>query len=239
VKELDQATQFDRADSAWTVAMGVRTALVNYLVASRNLELLQAQEKFRTDQVVILGQILAAGEMTRFDVDLARTDLSKTTVSNRAAEVQVADTQSALATAIGIPTAVLDGIEFWWPSFDTPPSPESMPVDQVRKEAVVNRLDIRRALAQYEAAESDLRLAIAKQFPNFNIGSGYTCEERDSFFTVGLSTSLPLFDRNQGPIQEAEARRAQAAATFLQTEAQVIENSERARRVRGGTQGSR
>lgn len=228
-KDLDQAAQFDLADSAWTVTMDVRAALVNYLVASRNLELLQAQEKLRTDQVAILSQILAAGERTKFDVDLARTDLSKTTVAIGAAEVQVADTKSSLAAAIGIPVATLDGIEFSWPAFDMPPSPESIPVDQVRKEAVINRLDIRRALAQYDAAESDLRLEIAKQFPNFNIGPGYTYEERNSFFTVGFSTSLPIFDRNQGPIKEAEARREQAAAAFLQTQAQVIENSERAR----------
>lgn len=101
-------------------------------------------------------------------------------------------------------------------------------MDQVQKEAIVNRLDIRRSLAQYEAAESDLRSEIAKQFPNFNIGPGYTYEERNSFFTVGFSTSLPLFNRNQGPIKEAEARREQAAATFVQTQAQVIESSERA-----------
>ena len=227
-KDLDQAAQFDLANSAWTVAMGVRTALVNYLLASRNVEFLQAQEKLRTDQVAILRQILAAGEMTKYDVDLARTDLSKTTVAISAAGAQVADTKSALAAALGIPTAALDGIELSWPGFDTPPPPGSIPVDQIRKEAVVNRLDIRRALAQYEAAESDLRLEIAKRFPNFNIGPGYTYEERNSFFTVGFSTSLPIFDRNQGPIKEAEGRREQAAAAFLQTQAQVIENSERA-----------
>jgi outer membrane protein TolC len=169
--------------------------------------------------------------MTRFDVDLARTDLSKTTVATRAAEVQLADTKSALASSIGVPAAALDGIEVSWPGFDTPPSPESIPVDQVRREAVVNRLDIRRALAQYQAAESDLRSEIAKQFPNFNIGPGYTYEERKSFFTVGFSTLLPIFDRNQGPIKEAEARREQAGAAFLQAQAQVIESSERARAV--------
>lgn len=230
-KDLDQAAQFDLADSAWTVATGVRTAFVNYLVASRNIELLQAQEELRTDQVAILRQILTAGEMTKFDVDLARTDLLKTTVATRAAAVQIADTKSVLAASIGIPTAALDGIDFSWPGFDTPPSPDSIPVDQVQKEAVINRLDIRRSLAQYEAAELDLRSEIAKQFPNFNIGPGYTYEERNSLFTVGFSTSLPLFNRNQGPIKEAEARREQAASAFVQTQAQVIENSERARAV--------
>jgi outer membrane protein, heavy metal efflux system len=67
-----------------------------------------------------------------------------------------------------------------------------------------------------------------KQYPNFNIGPGYTYEERNSFFTVGFSTSLPVFNRNQGPIAEAEGRRKEAAAAFLQTQAQVIEKSERA-----------
>ena len=225
---LSRAAQFDLADSAWSVAMGVRVALLNYLVASRNVELLQPQEKARADQVSILEQILAVGEMTRFDVDLARIDLSKATVATRAAEVQLADAKSALAIAIGIPGAALDGVEVFWPDLETLPSPESIPADQLRQEAVVNRLDIRRSLAQYEAAQADLRSEIAKQFPNFNIGPGYTFEERHSFFTVGFSTSLPVFNRNQGPIKEAEGRREQAAAEFSQTQAQIIERSEHA-----------
>src|SRR2546425_644156 len=40
--------------------------------------------------------------------------------------------------------------------------------------------------------------------------------------------SLSVFNRNQGPIAEAEGRRKEAAAAFLQTQAQVIARSERA-----------
>lgn len=227
-KNLDEAAQLDLADSAWTVAMDVRVALLNYLVASRNLELLQPQEKARTDQVAILQQISSAGEITSFDVNLSQIDLSKTTVAIRTAETQVADAKAVLAAAVGIPTTALNGVAFSWPALDTPPAPESIPVDQVRREAVLNRLDIRRSLAEYEAAEADLRSEIAKQYPNFNIGPEYTYEERNSFFTVGFSTTLPIFNRNRGPIAEAEGRREQAGAAFLQTQAQAIEKSERA-----------
>jgi outer membrane protein TolC len=227
-KDLHQAAQFDLADAAWTVAMGVRVALLNYLVASRNLGLLQSEQKARADQVAILEQILRAGENTRFDVDLARIELSKTTAAIRTAEVQVADAKSALAAAIGVPTAAIDGAEFSWPEMDTLPSADSLSVDRIRRDAVLNRLNIRRALAQYAASEADLHSEIAKQYPNFNFGPGYTYEERNSFFTLGFSTSLPIFNRNEGPIAEAEGRREQAAAAFLQTQAQVIENSERA-----------
>src|SRR6267378_1180106 len=44
-RSLDQAAQFDLADSAWTVRGGVRSALLNYLLASRSLELFRSEEK--------------------------------------------------------------------------------------------------------------------------------------------------------------------------------------------------
>jgi len=58
--------------------------------------------------------------------------------------------------------------------------------------------------------------------------AGYTYEETHSFFTVGFSTTVPLFNRNQGPIGEAEAHRKEAAAAFLERQAQVIARGERA-----------
>jgi cobalt-zinc-cadmium efflux system outer membrane protein len=227
-RNLDQAAQFDLADSAWTVVMGVRMALLNYFVASRNLELLRSEENVREDQVAILEHVLSAGEITRVDVDLARMEVSKTQVSTRAAEGQAAEAKAALAAAIGIPVAGLDGAEFSLSDMDTPPAAESLSADQVQRDAVLNRLGIRRSLAQYAAAEAAVHSEIAKQYPNFNIGPGYTYEERNSFFTVGFSTSLPIFNRNQGPIAEAEGRRKEAAAAFVQMQAQVIARSERA-----------
>ena len=93
---------------------------------------------------------------------------------------------------------------------------------------MLNRLDVRDSLARYAAAEAALRLEIAKQYPDVDLGPGYTYEEGHSYFTVGLSAAIPLFDRNQGPIAEAEARRRQAAAQFVETQSQAISRSERA-----------
>jgi cobalt-zinc-cadmium efflux system outer membrane protein len=230
-RNLDQASRLDLADSAWAVLSGVRLALLNYLLASRSLELFRSEEQVRTDQVHILEQIWSAGEIPRLDVDLARIELSKAEVAIRTAEGQVADAKAALAAVIGIPVAGLQGAEFSWVDMDTPPSPDSLSAVEIQRDAVLNRLDVRRSLAQYTAAESGLQLEIAKQYPDVNIGPGYTYEEKHSFFTVGFSSSIPLFNRNQGPIAEAKARREEAAAAFLQTQAQVIAKSERALEV--------
>jgi outer membrane protein TolC len=228
-RDLDQAARLDLADSAWTVLIGVRVALMNYLLASRSLDLLHSEEQARADQIKILEQILSAGEMNRVDVDLARIELSKIVVTARAVEGQAAEAKASLAAAIGIPLAGLQDAEFSWPDLESPPTADSLSGEQIQRDAVLNRLDVRRALAQYAAAEADLQLEIAKQYPDINIGPGYTYEETHSFFTVGLSSSIPIFNRNQGLIAEAAARREEASAAFLQTQAQVISKSERAR----------
>src|SRR5579859_1496480 len=227
-RSLDQAARLDLADTAWKVRNGVRLALLNYLLAARSLELLHSEEQVRGDQVKILEQRFSVGEIPRPEVDLARIELSKTHLAVHTAEGQLAEAKTALASAIGIPVAGLQGFDFSWSDLDSPPSAESLTPGQIQRDAVLNRLDVRRSLAQYAAAEADLQLEISKQYPDFQIGPGYTYEELKNLFTIGLATTLPLFDRNQGPIAEAEARRKEAAPVFLEKQAQVIAESERA-----------
>lgn len=227
-RSLDQAARLDLADSAWKVRSSVRSSLLSYLLADHNLELLRSEEEVRREQVNLLEQRFSVGEIPRPEVDLARIELSKTHLEVSAAEGQVNEGRTALAAAIGIPPAGLQIFEFSWTGLDSPPSTESLSSGQIQRDAVLNRLDVRRTLAQYAAAEADLQLEISRQYPDIQIGPGYTYEEKNNFFTVGLSTTLPLLNRNQGPIAEAEARRKEAAAVFLQTQMQVIAESERA-----------
>ncbi len=225
---LDQAARFDLADSAWTVRSAVRAALLNYIIASQTLDLFHSEAKVRGDQVNILEQIFSSGEIPRRDLDLARIELSKTQLVISTTAGQIDEAKAILAAAVGIPVAALREARFSWPGIDTPPTAESLSPEEVQQNAVLNRLDVRRSLAQYAAAEAGLQLEIAKQYPDINIGPGYTYEETHSFFTVGFSTTVPLFNRNQGPIAEAEAHRKEAAAAFLERQAQVIAKGERA-----------
>ena len=227
-RSLDEAARFDLADSAWKVRSSVRIALLNYLLAARSLDSLRSEETIRGEQVNILQQRFLIGEIPRPEVDLARIELSKADLAINTVEGQLAEAKAALAASIGIPVAGLRGFEFSWADLDSPPGAESLSPEEIQRDAVLNRLDVRRSLAQYAAAEADLQLEISKQYPDLQIGTGYTYEETNNFFTLGLSTILPLFNRNQGPIAEAEARRKEAAASFLEKQAQVIAGGERA-----------
>jgi outer membrane protein, heavy metal efflux system len=200
--------------------------LSNCLLASRMFESLRAEEQLRDEQIRLLEERLAVGEIARPEVDAVRIELAKIHLAVIAAQDRLAESRVALAASIAVPVEALQDVDLNWSGFDSPPDAHTLPPPQMRRDAVVNRLDVRRALARYAAAEADLQLEISKQYPDLQLGPGYTYEEGNNFFSPMLSLTLPVFNRNQGPIAEAEARRKQSAAAFLQTQAQVIAESE-------------
>ena len=76
--------------------------------------------------------------------------------------------------------------------------------------------------AALRASQTALQLEIAKQNPDLSIGPGYSWDAGALKWSLALGLILPLFDRNRGPIAEAEAKREEAAASFRATQEQAI-----------------
>jgi len=227
-KDLTLAARLNLAAAAWNVRSKVRAAMVSYFMATHQLELLRAQRGLETRRVTLLSQRLTAGEISRPMVENARLTLLKTRVAIETAESRIPEARATLAAAVGVPVSALDGVHLAWPAFGSPPFSKSISAQTIQRDAVLNRLDVRRALAEYAAAQEALQLQIARQYPNFQLGPGYSFEEGHSYFTLGYSVTLPIRNRNQGPIAQAEAQRKAAAAAFLATQANAIAQSEEA-----------
>jgi len=227
-QRLADAARWDLANTAWTVRAQVRSTLLQYLTLTQRVQALQNEKQIRGEQVKLLEQRLAVGMIARPEVDAARILHSEILVTLGQAEEQLAVSEPALAAAIGIPVAALEQVKLAWPDFDHPPRAESLPQAAIHEDAVLNRLDIRRALFDYAASQADLQLEIANQYPDIKLGPAYNYGEGDHNFELGFSVVLPLLNRNQGPIAQAEARRKQAAAQFLATQAAGIAASEQA-----------
>jgi cobalt-zinc-cadmium efflux system outer membrane protein len=227
-RDLSSAAKTALAEAAWKVSSDLRKALLAYQMAEANLALSRSTERLETLQVALLDRRLAAGEGSRPAVQAARIALSNIRFTIRVNEGLVATRRAALAGSIGVPVAALDGLELRWPQIDRLPALADLPPQRIRRDAVLDRLDVRQALIRYAAADAALRLELARQFPNFNIGPGYTFEESNSYFTVPLSLVLPIRNRNQGPIARAEALRKEAAANFLAVQARALAQSEQA-----------
>src|SRR6185437_5483680 len=227
-ERLADVARWDLAGAAWNVRVQVRSALLEYVAAGRSLALLQAEERSRAEQAYLLEQRLAVGMISRPEADLARLQHTQALLALGAAKERAAQSQAALAAAIGVPAAALQGIHIVWPAFDQPPTAASLAPAAIQQDAVLNRLDIRRALAEYSGSEAALQLEIARQYPDFNLGPDYAFEEGAHLFSVALGMALPIFNRNQGSIAEAKARREQVAAQFLAVQAAGIAKSEQA-----------
>lgn len=223
---LSDAARLDLANAAWKVRSAVRAALVDHLLATRELEIVTRQQQVLSERVRLLQARLAAGEIPRPELDAAEIELANTRLALRAAGGRVTTSRAALAAAIGVPVSALDGVELAWPDFDRPP--RALSTAAIQREAVLNRLDVRRSLAEYAAADAGLRLELAKQYPDLTLGPGYDFDGGENKFSIGVGLTLPLFNRNQGPIAEAVARRKAAGVQVLATQARVIAESERA-----------
>lgn len=227
---LSLASRIQLAQTAWVVRSRVRSALVDYLFAIQTADLLRKEEALRSSYVDLTESRFRAGEIPLPDLTTARIDQTTLRQTLSVAEGQVRTIHAALAAAIGIPQAGLNSKALAWPGAERPPAPGELPPQEMRAAAVRNRLDVQRALEQYQAAQAALQLQVALQYPDINLGPGYNYEESANFIALSLSAVLPLRNRNEGPIAEAEAQRKIAGSQLLSVQSTVIADTDKALR---------
>jgi cobalt-zinc-cadmium efflux system outer membrane protein len=219
-RHLAEAARWQIFSAAWNVRSRLRGALLELYAAGGLESLLSDQQKLQAEFVRLLEIQRETGEVSTYDVTQARVALGASSLAAIEASRAKEEAMARLAAALGLPRKALDGARL---SFDALRRPEAdLPAGEVRRHAVVNRSDILAALAEYEASQSALRLEIAKQYPDLQIGPDYQLDQTDSKWTIGLGLVLPIFSRNRGPIAEALARREESAARFLALQSQVI-----------------
>jgi cobalt-zinc-cadmium efflux system outer membrane protein len=220
-RHLSEAARLNILSVAWEVRSRLRQAFLDLFAAREAESLLQAQLVFQAEGLKILEAQLAAGEASVYEVTQTRIALDSTRLAALDASAQSGRTRVALAAAIGVPAIALDGLAFSFEAFLDLRT--EIPSAEVRRRALLGRADILGALSEYEASQYALRVEVAKQYPDISLGPDWQLDQTDIKWTLGLSLILPLFNRNKGPIAEAEALRQESAARFLALQAKVIE----------------
>jgi cobalt-zinc-cadmium efflux system outer membrane protein len=219
-KHLSQAARLSIATAAWRVRSRLRTSLLNFYLADQSGVLLRNQLAIQEDLVELMERRLAVGEVSRLDATLAHLALDQIRLSLTEAKKQRVEARVRIADAIGLPVAATGEIEI--SSAFLEKLPAELPSPETRRQALLNRTDILGALEDYAASQSALQFQIAKQYPDFHLGPGYEFDQGENKWAIGLSMTLPVFNQNQGPIAEAEARREEAEARFVALQARII-----------------
>ena len=227
-QHLSEASRIAVGETAWAVRSKVRAALVDLVFADKAAAELRAQMASQSRYADLLEARFHAGEIPLPEVTTARIDLTNLRQALQTAQGQVGTARAALASAVGIPLSGLDGKTLTWTGADEPPAPDALPAMSVRVAAVANRLDVRRALAEYEATQARLQLEVAQRYPDIDLGPGYAFEEGVHLISLQLGTVLPIRNHNEGPIAEAAAQRKTAGAQLLATQNTVIAQTDQA-----------
>ncbi|MHB0992723.1 MAG: TolC family protein, partial [Burkholderiales bacterium] len=225
-QQMSNAARFNIGNIAWQVRSRLRRHMLNFYAATRRIEILEQQIAAQQQIVTMLDKRLTVGAASLPEAGQARNALIRNRIDLAHAQQQSQDEHAQIASAIGLPVDALANIQISFGAFKR--VHPAIPADDARRQAILNRADVLAALSEYEASQAALQLEIARQYPDIHIGPGYTFDAGADKFVLPVSgISLPFFNQNQGPIAEASARRAEAAARVNALQAQAIDDTQR------------
>ncbi len=235
-RALSTAADFDVAGTAWQVRNRLRSRLLDLYAAGQQVALLRQQAADQRETSNLLQARYASGEISAPAWLEARSAYQAIQYALASAKTRETTAHAALAAALGMPAAALQGMHFVFNEFTRPLG--VAPKAAVQRNALLNRADILAALARYAASQYALQREIARQYPSLQIGPGFRWDQGQDKWSLGISISLPVFNHNQGAVAAAEARRHEAAAQFEVVQNRVISQVTQAMAAYGGARDS-
>ena len=232
---LSEAARIEIGQSAWQVRNRLLNSWIEYNAAVHMREILQQELDLRSEIIDMLDARFEAGMISSVDSSNARLQLQKTQQSLATEKGRIPQLRAALASNAGLAPESFARIDLATRNLDEiAATPHHTMVaregsDALQDAALLNRLDIRAALARYDAAEKRLRLEVARQYPDITLSPSHIYEEGFHIWSLGLAALLPLLNQNDGLIAEANALREVEAAQFEALQAKIIGDMEQAR----------
>jgi outer membrane protein TolC len=220
--------------AAWRAATGTRLAAAGLAQASAEVE--DAREELRLLAEVHELERARYAEAALGAAEVARTstEIQNARLSLAGAERGVLEARATLAAAMAVPVRAVEAVE---PAITAPAGCRTLDaagVDSLVGGALGRRHEVARALAEYALAESQLRLQVARQYPDLQLDPGFIWDQGVNRWTLGLALPALLGSRNRGAIGEAEAMREVAGLKVAEVQDSVFAEVESAvQRCRG------
>ncbi len=168
--------------------------------------------------------------------ELARTgrEVQSARLARAGAAHAVLAARALLAGSIAVPTYALDSLV---PAITTTHGCTGVgaaPDGSLAAAAMARRHEVALALGEYALAESRLRLQVARQFPDLELGPGFVWDQGVNRWALAFAIPALLGSRNRGAIAEAESRRDVAGLRVAEVQDSVLADVElAAQRCRG------
>jgi cobalt-zinc-cadmium efflux system outer membrane protein len=189
-----------------------RLIVINRQIKSRDA-LIAVEEKLAK----ITRNRFKAAEVSELDVNTVQLDLQRFVQERNLLQTQRQALIVTLNTLLGRPASSPLNID------DSVPETASLPsLERLQLKAIQSRPDLRSALLSSNRAEAEMALAKASRWEDWTVGlelsqdkqviTGTPSQQADRAIGVTVSIPLPLFNKGQGLIAQAQASREQAEA---------------------------
>ena len=177
----------------------VARAFIGVLAAQEQLSLSKELIDLSEKAYSTVAERIRAGEDSPVEETKAKIALSNTRIEFERAGKELVSARHQLAAAWDSPNPAFEKVSGGFYDLSPAPSLEEL------AGLISQNPDIARWPAEKERRRAALELEKAKAASDIKLGGGiqYFDEGDDSAFILGLSIPMPLFDRNQGNIQEA------------------------------------
>ncbi|MBI1753309.1 MAG: efflux transporter outer membrane subunit [Acidobacteria bacterium] len=209
-------------DAGLVLSSEVARNVIEYRTGRQRLALALDILAHHDELVRLVGLQAQAGESTRLEVQRAETN--RVVYESSLADLRIALRQNlaALSTLTDLPVATLEA------RLGEPAKPMVMPeapAAGLPSDLLKHRPDVRAAERDWAAANADLGVAVADQYPRFSlvgtggwasIQSGTLLTNASRLWSVGPQLHLPLFQsgRLKNQVKANEAAYEAAAATY-------------------------
>ena len=222
------ASRMDVADTAWQLRSQIAKDLLDYHQNIAIQQLLQNELATQTDIANMLEKRVNKGLAARPELSIALLAQLKSQSALNAAHTTSVEMLAKIASDVGLTLEKFQPISIRPLEIEAALNQQKSILNtdfvskHLQESALLNRIDIRRALANYAVAEAKIKLEVAKQTPDISLFPGIAFEFGDSIWSLGFSTLLNLLHKNPTLINEAKQLREIEGAQFEALQAQII-----------------
>lgn len=211
-----EAESADADASRFELVIESLAAFTETAYARLYVESLRAERDTLVRVVEVVGKRAGAGASSGYDLQRFELELAAYDDLIASAETRLFEARSRLAVLIGRPDELVDATS----TLELPAAPA--PLDELARSVLDGRGDYRAAKLRAESAGQRADAAARGWIPDLGLSAGFMSadlgDDTAIGYTIGLSFTLPIFDRGG-----AAGARARAAKRVADADARILE----------------
>lgn len=223
-----EVAQMNAAETAWQLRNKIATDYISYHQYRAEVQLLREEIAIQDHIVSLLEKRVNIGVASKIELTNANLLALKAKHALNIKEGQFNLVKAQLAADVGLSLEKFESIHIKPLAVESALTQQTQLLDAsldskiLQEQALLNRIDIRRSMARYAAAEAEIKLKIAQQTPDIVLSPGYLFEFGDRIWSLGFASLLSMLDKNKTLLEEAKQLREIEGAQFENLQAEVI-----------------